>query len=591
MSASLTPAHRPSTGRRLVAMVGSAMLLAGLLPVAAAAPALAAHTTDPSSVTIAGSLQSELGCSGDWDAACATTHLAFDAADDVWQGSLTVPAGDWEYKAPLNDAWDENYGLHAQAGGANIPLPLGAPRSVKFYYDHDSHWITDNVTSVIAVAPGSFQSELGCPGDWQPDCLRSWLQDADGDGIYTLETTALPAGSYEGKVAINEAWDENYGQGGVPNGPNIPFTVPADNAKVTFSYAAATHVLTILAGHGADNNVEWDGLRHDSRSDGYRVPGGAVEAGTPVTLRFRTFHDDVTDVKVRFFSVRLNGQQVVSMTKAATGVSCYQAGLETETCDFWQLTIPPAIADEPDNLWYRFIVSDGADTDFYDDNTAALDGGLGAPTDDVEDHSWALMQYVPGFSAPAWAKDAVIYQIFPDRFRNGRANNDPKTGDVRYDDPVERLGWGVKPEGYCRNYADGATDCPWRFDTTPPAGNPTVEQPRGRDYMGGDLKGVDQQLSYLADLGVTAVYFNPIFDAGSNHSYDTQDYTKVDPAFGTQKDFDNLVKHADELGIRVILDGVFNHMSSDSPLFDRYHHYGTVGACESPTSTYRSWFT
>ena len=125
---------------------------------------------------------------------------------------------------------------------------------------------------------------------------------------------------------------------------------------------------------------------------------------------------------------------------------------------------------------------------------------------------------------------------------------------------------------------------------TPPAENPTTEQPRGRDYYGGDLKGVDQKLDYLAKLGVTAIYFNPIFDAGSNHSYDTQDYTKIDPYFGTQKDFDNLVKHADALGIRIILDGVFNHMSSDSPLFDRYHHYATVGACESTTSPYRSWF-
>ena len=93
----------------------------------------------------------------------------------------------------------------------------------------------------------------------------------------------------------------------------------------------------------------------------------------------------------------------------------------------------------------------------------------------------------PGFTSPDWAKSAVIYQIFPDRFRNGRADNDPNTGDSRYDDPVLRIRWGVLPEGYCRNYADGATSCPWRFDDTPPADSPTKEQPRGRDYAGGDL--------------------------------------------------------------------------------------------------------
>ncbi len=118
---------------------------------------------------------------------------------------------------------------------------------MKFYYDHKSHWVTDNRSSVIAVAPGSFQSELGCPGDWDPSCLRSWLQDTDGDGIYSFETTALPAGAYEGKVAINESWDENYGAGGVPGGDNVAFTVPADNAKVTFTYNATSHVLTVVA--------------------------------------------------------------------------------------------------------------------------------------------------------------------------------------------------------------------------------------------------------------------------------------------------------------------------------------------------------
>src|SRR3970282_386226 len=112
------------------------------------------------------------------------------------------------------------------------PINLAQAKPVKLYYSHETHWITDNRSSVIAVAPGSFQSELGCPGDWQPDCLRSWLQDTDGDGIYTLRTSALPAGSYEVKVALGESWDENYGQGGVRNGANIPFTVGVDCAEV-----------------------------------------------------------------------------------------------------------------------------------------------------------------------------------------------------------------------------------------------------------------------------------------------------------------------------------------------------------------------
>ncbi len=203
------------------------------------------HTPDPASVTVAGSLQSELGCAGDWQPDCTATHLDYDAEDDVWQGVFNVPAGMWEYKAPLNDAWDENYGANATRDGPNIGLTLGDATDVKFYYDHETHWITDNVNSVIAVAPGSFQEELGCSGDWQPWCLRSWLQDPNGDGVFMFDTNQLPAGDYETKVAHNESWDENYGAGGVQNGPNIPFTVPQDCADMRFEYELVSHILTV----------------------------------------------------------------------------------------------------------------------------------------------------------------------------------------------------------------------------------------------------------------------------------------------------------------------------------------------------------
>jgi len=544
-------------------------LISGVL---APTPVLASHTPNPTSVTIAGDLQSELSCPGDWDPACAATHLTYDANDDVWQGIFIngqppdlapIPAGGYEYKAALNDDWAESYGLHA--GANNIPLNVGANSSVKFYYDHKSHWITDNVNSVIAVSPGDFQSELGCAGDWDPGCLRSWLQDPDGNGVYTFTTTAIPAGNYAAKVALNESWDVNYGAGGAQNGADIPFSVVAQGDQVTFSYDSTSHVLSITAsgsGPQPDNNIEWDGLRHDSRDLLYRTPGGAVPAGTDVLIRFRTFHNDVTGVSLRVYDLNANGQQVIPMSLAAEDVSCYQSGLEAQSCDFWETILD----DDPNNLWYRFIVTDGTDTDYYADNTSALDGGLGAPTDDAVDNSYALMFYQPGFSAPAWAANASIYQIFPDRFRNGRTNNDPRTNDVRYDDPVLKLPWGILPEGYCRNYAVADSNCPWRFDATPPDWSPTREGPRGRDYYGGDLKGVDQNIDYLHSLGVNTIYFNPIFDSGSNHGYDTQDYYKIDPYFGTQKDWDDLVKHANQVGIKIVLDGVFNHMSSDSPI-------------------------
>ena len=219
----------------------------------------ASAAPQPATVTIVGSLQSELGCSSDWDPGCASastnTNLAFDATDGVWQRTFSVPAGGWEYKAALNGSWDENYGANATLGGANIGLNLPAPSDVKFYYDHGTHWITDNKNKIIAVAPGSFQSELGCPGDWDPGCLRSWLQDPHGDGLYSFSTTALHAGSYETKVAINESWNENYGEGGVPGGPNIAFTVPRSCQEMFFLYNPGTHVLTVSASGAPKGNL------------------------------------------------------------------------------------------------------------------------------------------------------------------------------------------------------------------------------------------------------------------------------------------------------------------------------------------------
>ncbi len=566
------------------------VLLSILVLAVPAVPAVqAANTPDPSTVTIVGSLQTAIGCAADWDPTCTASMLAYDANADVWRGTFDLPDGNWQYKAALNASWDENYGIHANSSGDNIPLNLGSATSVKFYYDHKTNWVTDNVNSVIATAVGSFQTALGCAGDWDPSCMRSWLQDIDGDGIYTFTTTALPVGDYEGKVALNETWDLNYGAGGEQNGPNIPFSVVADGSTATFTYNSTSHVLTIdvvAPQPQHDNNIWWDGLRHDSRDLLYRTPGGAVPAGTPVILRFRTFHNDVTSVKVRLYDLNSGKQSIKSMSLAASDVDCYQ-DLGPYTCDFYAVTLPD---DTPNNIWYRFIVQDGTKTVYYADNTPALDGGLGAPSNDVIDNSYALMVYEPGFTTPTWAENAVIYQIFPDRFRNGRSDNDPKTGDIRYDDPVLKLPWGTVPEGYCRSYTDAATDCPWRFGA--PAGDSsTIEGARSRDYQGGDLKGVDQNLEYLVSLGVNTLYFNPIFDSASDHGYDTQDYFKIDPYFGTQKDWQNLVKHADKLGVRIILDGVYNHVSSDSTYFDRYQRYSTVGACESVASPYREWFT
>ncbi|MBK8024448.1 MAG: extracellular solute-binding protein [Chloroflexi bacterium] len=202
----------------------------------------------PQMVSIPGSLNSAIGCGGDWDPACEDAQLAYVANSDVWMGTVLLPAGDYEYKVALDGAWTVNYGGMADQDGPNVALSVAEDGPVMFIYDNKSHWVADNVNHIVASVPGNFQAALGCAGDWAPDCLRSWLQDPDGDGVYSFTTSAIPAGDYEGKVAINMTWDENYGAEGARDGANIPFSVPADGTAVTFTYDSATNVLDIAVG-------------------------------------------------------------------------------------------------------------------------------------------------------------------------------------------------------------------------------------------------------------------------------------------------------------------------------------------------------
>jgi glycosidase len=315
------------------------------------------------------------------------------------------------------------------------------------------------------------------------------------------------------------------------------------------------------AGDGA---IELTGLFHDSRDDLYRSPGGAVPAGTPVTLRARTLHDDATAVTLRLTDA-VAGKRAVPMAVEAADVPCGDPAPAVDgTCDLWSATVATSV---PTTLAYRFEATDGDAVAYLIDDDRR-DGGAGVGSAIDSSAEWYVTVYAPDFEPIGWMRDAVVYQLFPDRFANGDPSNDPAPDQPRYgypDDPdarIRALAWGELPE----------------------------QPPKGRDYAGGDLEGIRLRMPYLRDLGVTVLYLNPIFAAASNHRYDTRDYFSIDPSLGTQADWDRLVAGADAAGIRVILDGVFNHVSSDSPYFDRFGHFDSVGACESMDSPHRSWF-
>ncbi|WBQ08669.1 pullulanase-type alpha-1,6-glucosidase [Kribbella sp. CA-293567] len=192
----------------------------------------------PENVSVPGDHNSEMGCPADWSPDCGQAQLTLDPKDKVWKGTYPIPAGEHAYKAALNKTWDTNYGAGGALNGANISYTAPATPTT-FYYEHGRHFVTSSAEGPIITVPGSFQSELGCPGDWDPACMRPWLTDENGDGTYTWSTTELGAGSYEAKVAHNLSFDESYPAN------NVPVTVPGDGLVVTFSYVLATHVLTV----------------------------------------------------------------------------------------------------------------------------------------------------------------------------------------------------------------------------------------------------------------------------------------------------------------------------------------------------------
>lgn len=172
--------------------------------------------------------------------------------------------------------------------------------------------------------------------------------------------------------------------------------------------------------------------------------------------------------------------------------------------------------------------------------------------------------YKKDFSTPDWLKGGIIYQIFPDRFAKSEKNKTAIREDATY-----KSDWYNDIPDFPEKPGDAfANNC----------------------FFGGSLYGVAEKLDYLLSLGVNTVYLNPIFEAASNHKYDTGDYFKVDGAFGGEKALKALIKEIKKRGMHLVLDGVFNHTGDDSVYFNRYGRYDSVGAYQSKESPYYNWY-
>lgn len=195
------------------------------------------------SVNVPGTHQTEMGCGADWDPACEQTQMT-QRADGVWELRFEgdLPAGDYEFKIALDGSWARNIGSNWQQDGPNLAYThAGGP--IQVYFDPVTRYFFTTSIHPVMTLPGDFQSELGCPGDWAPDCLRTMLVDLDGDGVLTFTTSRIPAGSWQVKVAHGMSWGENYGKDGVRDGENVLFVT--DGSPIEFRYDPTTHVLTV----------------------------------------------------------------------------------------------------------------------------------------------------------------------------------------------------------------------------------------------------------------------------------------------------------------------------------------------------------
>ena len=211
-------------------------------------------------------------------------------------------------------------------------------------------------------------------------------------------------------------------------------------------------------------------------------------------------------------------------------------------------------------FYYKYRVL--TDMGYFDMRLKEYDLSESYSAADDSHGDFQLLIYEKRENPPFWLHGGLLYQIFPDRFFSA-ADLPPKEGAVLCRDAEvfsEHL--RVKKQNDKNNL-----------------------------FYGGDLKGITKKLDYLASLGVTCLYLNPIFESSSNHRYNTADYSRIDSMLGTQDDLKTLITEAKKRGIGVILDGVFNHTGSDSIYFNQNANYPCIGAVQSEESQYASWYT
>lgn len=299
-------------------------------------------------------------------------------------------------------------------------------------------------------------------------------------------------------------------------------------------------------------------INYNSWDLNFKAPFGALKTCESATLKVES--NKSFDIKKIKLIIQKEDENLNSIN-----IREIEFKLNKELDDIKEYTAQIASLEEPAVYYYYFEVN----LNLYGEEKTLVYGkssnnGMLCEYFDSNINKYQLTVY-EDYKTPDWFKEGVLYHIFVDRFNNGNRNgkaDNVKKNSFLYghweDDPM-----------YIKNQ-DGDI-IRW-------------------DFHGGNLKGIINKLGYLKKLGVTVIYLSPVFEAASNHKYDIGNYKNIDPMFGDEKIFKELIDKAEEKGISVILDGVFSHVGEDSIYFNKYNNYDSVGAYQSEDSPYRSWF-
>lgn len=467
-----------------------------------------------------------------WDA--ASNQMTYNGNRTYSYTFENVPAAKYEFKIAVNGSWAENYGVDGAFDGSNMKVSVPTAQDVTIYYSDVTHYAVNSIDYKFAT--------ITLTGKNIPEGTK--LTDEGLTGIYAV-TVTLPAGTYSDVVINCDGTEYEVAE----------FTLTEEKA-VTFCMDPVT---SLFYHDASDVKIDAAEIYYDSKASEYKSVFGAIATGEEVTFSLATG----TDISSASLIIKGNENKSVAMAKDGEAVDGVQK---------WSATISLSTIGE---YTYYFAVSNGSSVQVYGDDDGYY--GTGKVDELTTVQPYDLVVYKDGFETPDWMKNAVIYQIFPDRFYDGDASNNHAQESARGDVDYEFIDdWYTLPENpEQEGILDQAT-----YEST---GAYWGDGQWSNEIYGGDLEGITERIDYLKALGVTVIYLNPVFSSISNHRYDACDYTVIDPILGTEGDFAELVSVAEANGMKVVLDGVFNHVSDDSIYFDRYYKFiddglDTIGA-------------